>query len=336
MLSTVRAAVRWRLLSSAAGSNFDDVFRKGVAQLQKQDFDGAFELLSSAAEGGHVRAQNACGGLCLTQRADPSGAARFFRMAAEQGHVRSMVRLGSILCADADADTDTDTDTAVDTTAPADAAAGTATSHTVEVVEMCDAEAEARQLFTTAADEGDAEAQLRLGSMLLRDAATAAVAAATRGASADTAGAAADAADGEGGAVSRALGLLHSAATGSCAHGAEAAAALGDVYRTGLGKSIVPRDDAAAVKQYRHAASLGHGNAQYSLGAMLMMGKIGTSHDSGAPGDAPPVAAVSAAVREEGERWMFLASQQGHEGAIAVWQALEAQKGNSDSSGSQA
>ena len=45
---------------------------------------------------------------------------------------------------------------------------------------------------------------------------------------------------------------------------------------------------------------------------------------------------VEVAVREEGERWMFLASQQGHEGAIAVWQALEAQKGNSDSSGSQA
>ena len=327
-MSTTSARVRWRLLSSIAGSNFDDIFRKGIALLQRHDFDGAFELLSSAAEGGHVRAQNACGGLCLTQRADPSGAARFFRMAAEQGHVRSMVRLGSILCADADT---TVSEGGTATAVSADAAVGTTP---VQAAEVCDAEAEARRLFATAADKGDAEAQLRLGSMLLRDAATAAVAAATRGASADTAGEAVDAADGEGGTVSRALGLLHSAAQGSCSHGAEAAAALGDVYRTGLGHSIVPRDDAAAVKQYRHAASLGHGNAQYSLGAMLMMGKTGTTQDGVAPSDAPPAEAVSAAVREEGERWMFLASQQGHESAIAVWQALEAQKGNSGSDNS--
>ena len=291
-----RAGSAARLLSSTSGGRAADqnieaahaLFKQGMAALTHRNFDAAFLSFAEAAEGGHVRAQNAAGGICLAQRGDVDGAKRFFRMAAEQGHVRGTVRLASLLSG-------TDV-TAVEAAARLTAAveSGEADASVAAVAAALTAPpsaedmAEARALFACAAAKGDPEARLRVGVFLL--------------------------AEGGNGGLAEGVSWLTEAAGSACEFGQEACVALGDIAREAgrkcaeLGDAArVAKADAEAIRHYRRAAELAHGTAQYKLGAMMIMGKGG--------GDA-------AADREEAERWIFLASEQGEPMAQQAWVAL--------------
>ena len=286
-----------RLLSSNTAP--EALFKQGMTALASRDFDAAFGAFAQAAEDGHVRAQNAAGGICLAQRADMDGAKRFFRMAAGQGHLRSTVRLASLLSG-------TDV-TAVEAAAKLSAAAAEVETAATEAGETGGAEQrptaaalkeaaaaltappsaadvmEARRLFVAAAAQGDAEARLREGAFLL--------------------------ADGE---VEQSAAMLAGAAKSSCEFGQEASVQLGDMLReagrnSGGDAEAERVADEAAMRQYRHAATLAHGLAQYKLGAMLLMGKGGSDAEAN---------------REEAEQWIFLASEQGVAAAQQAWVAL--------------
>ena len=290
-----RAGSAARLLSSASGGGGTDqnieaahaLFKQGMTALTHRNFDAAFLSFAEAAEGGHVRAQNAAGGICLAQRGDVDGAKRFFRMAAEQGHLRGTVRLASLLsgtdvtAVEAAARLTAAVESGeADASVAAVAAALTAPPSAVEL-------AEARALFAGAAARGDPEARLRVGVFLLAEG---------------------------GNGLAEGVSWLTEAAGSPCEFGQEACVALGDIAREAGRKCAELGDaareakaDAEAIRHYRRAAELAHGTAQYKLGAMMIMGKGGGN---------------AAADREEAERWIFLASEQGEPMAQQTWVAL--------------
>ena len=78
---------------------------------------------------------------------------------------------------------------------------------------------------------------------------------------------------------------------------------LGAMHATGDG---VRRDDALAVRWYSRAAHRGDRESQYDLGYMLLLGE-GVAAD-----------------RSEARRWLERAAANGHAGAAALLQDLEA------------